>query len=248
MDLVRQIKKNKNNKNNIPVFLLIMNGIFYYTNLVKTIFGKYQKRVTFYVLGSISIGFVVLTILISVFPKSLVDLEFSQEMQEHQNPTLDALMKLVSWFGYSPGSVIVVLSGVLLFFIFKYKKEALCILITALSGLVTLLVKIVVNRPRPTEPIVRIVQKVNQQSFPSGHVLFYIVYFGFLTVLMYHLKTIPKIMRISVTAISMLLIFAIPFSRIYLGAHWFTDVLGGFLLGILCLYALCLFYFRKTVK
>ena len=212
------------------------------------IFGKYQKRVVFYVLGSISIGFVVLTIFISVFPNSFVDLEFSQEMQEHQNPTLDALMKLVSWFGYSPGSIILVLSGGLFFFIFKYRKEALYVLITSLSGLVTLLVKIVVNRPRPTEPLVRIVQKVNQQSFPSGHVLFYIVFFGFLTVLMYHLKTIPKIVRISVAAISMLLIFAIPFSRIYLGAHWFTDVLGGFLLGMLCLYALCAFYFRKTVK
>ncbi len=225
-----------------------MNGIFYYTDLVKTIFRKYQTRVIFYVLGSISVGFVVLTILISVFPKSLVDREFSQEMQEHQNPFLDTMMKLVSWFGYYPGSIIVLLSAVLLFFIFKYRNEALCVLITSLSGLVTLLVKIVVNRPRPTEPLVRIVQKVNQQSFPSGHVLFYIVFFGFLTVLMYHLKTIPKVVRISVTAISMLLIFAIPFSRIYLGAHWFTDVLGGFLLGILCLYALCVFYFHISVK
>ncbi|MDB5140614.1 MAG: undecaprenyl pyrophosphate phosphatase [Mucilaginibacter sp.] len=212
------------------------------------IFGKYRKKVTYYVLGSIIAGFILLTILVLAFPHSFIDLEFSQEVQEDQNPLLDTLMKLVSWFGYFPGSVIIVLLGALLFFIFKYKREALFILITSASSLVTTLIKMLVNRPRPTEPLVRIVQKVNQQSFPSGHVVFYIVFFGFTTVLMYRLKNIPKYIRIPVAVISMLLIFTIPFSRIYLGAHWFTDVLGGFLLGLLCLYLLCFFYFRKAVK
>lgn len=199
-----------------------------------------------YVLGSIGIGFIVLTILVLIFPHSFIDLEFSQEIQEHQNPFLDSLMKLVSWFGYSPGSIIIVFLAALIFFIFRYRKEALFILLTSVSVLISSLAKMLVNRPRPTESLVRIVQKVNQQSFPSGHVLFYIVFFGFLTVLMFELKTLPKIIRISVITFSMLLIFTIPFSRIYLGAHWFTDVLGGFLLGILCLYLLCFLYFRMN--
>ena len=199
-----------------------------------------------YVLGSIGIGFIALTILVLIFPHSFIDLEFSQEIQEHQNPFLDTSMKLVSWFGYNPGSIIIVLLAALIFFIFRYRKEALFILLTSLSGLISSLLKILVNRPRPTESLVRIVQKVSQQSFPSGHVLFYIVFFGFLTVLMFELKTLPKTLRISVIAFSTLLIFTIPFSRIYLGAHWFTDVLGGFLLGILCLYFLCFLYFRTN--
>lgn len=210
------------------------------------IFKKYQRHIVNFVLGCIGIGFVALTMLIIIFPHSFVDLKFSQEMQEHQNPFLDATMKAVSWFGYFPGSAIVVVLGTLLFFIFKYRKEALCVFLTSLSGLISSLVKLLVNRPRPTAPAVRIVRKVYEQSFPSGHVLFYIVFFGFLIVLMYQLKTIPQIIRISVASFSALLIFVIPFSRIYLGAHWFTDVLGGFLLGVLCLYLLCVFYFRKT--
>lgn len=201
-----------------------------------------------YVLGGIAIWFIVLIINILVFPHPFIDLAFSQEVQEFQNPFLDSLMKLVSWFGNSPGSYITVLSGALLFFIFKYRKEALFIFLTAGSGLVSTIVKIAVNRPRPSEPLVHIVQKASQQSFPSGHVMFYIVYFGFLTVLMYHLKAIPKAVRITVAAISILLIFAIPYSRIYLGDHWFTDVLGGFLLGMLLLYLLSYFYFRKPAK
>ena len=211
-------------------------------------FGKYHKRIVAYVLSGISVMFIVLTILILLFPHDFIDVAFSKEIQEDQNPFLDSLMKLISWFGYNPGSVITVLAGALIFFLFKYSREALFILITAASGLVSSVIKILVNRPRPSEPIVRIVQKVNQQSFPSGHVLFYIIYFGFLCVLMYHLTTIPKAVRIIVAGISIFLIVTIPFSRIYLGAHWFTDVLGGFLLGILCLYTLCYFYFKAEVK
>ena len=212
------------------------------------IFEKYKKPIMLYVPGGICIGFILLTILVIIFPHSFIDLEFSQEIQEHKNPLLDSVMKLVSWFGYFPGSAIAVISATLVFFIFKYRREALFVFFTSVSGLISSLVKILVNRPRPAAPLVRVVQKVNEQSFPSGHVLFYIVFFGFLTVLMYRLKSVPKIVRMSVAAVSLLLIFTVPFSRIYLGAHWFSDVLGGFLLGILSLFALCFFYFRKAVK
>jgi len=208
---------------------------------------KRRRHVISYVLGGIALGFIALSILVSFFPQSFIDVDLSREIQEDQNPTLNNLMILASWFGYSPGCIITVAAAALIFLLFKYRREALFVLFTGLAGLVSTAFKILVNRPRPAEPIVHIVRKISQQSFPSGHVLFYIVYFGFLTVLMYQLKTIPKIVRIAVAVISLLLIFTIPFSRIYLGAHWFTDVLGGFLLGMLCLYILCFFYFRKPV-
>jgi len=207
-----------------------------------------RKHSMDYVLGGIALGFIGLSILVSFFPQSFIDIALSREIQEDQNPLLDSLMKFISWFGYSPGCIITVAAAALIFLLFKCRREALFILFTSLAGLVSTVFKIMVNRPRPAEPFVHIVRKVSQQSFPSGHVLFYIVFFGFLTVLMYQLKAIPTIIRIAVSVVSLLLIFTIPFSRIYLGAHWFTDVLGGFLLGMLCLYILCFFYFRKPAR
>jgi membrane-associated phospholipid phosphatase len=201
-----------------------------------------------FVLASIAIGFLLLTALVFFMPVNLLDREFSEEVQEHQNPLLDTAMKLFSWFGYMPNSVIVVLGTALLFFLYKYKREALFLVATMVSGFISSIVKLIVNRPRPSETLVRIIEKTRQQSFPSGHVLFYVVFFGFLTMLMFELIAIPKVIRASVGVICMLLIFVVPFSRIYLGAHWFTDVLGGFLLGLLILAILAYLYLKKKIS
>lgn len=207
---------------------------------------KRKKRILIYVLSTIIIGFVILTFIVSAFPVSIVDREFSEEVQEHQYPTLDSLMKLISWFGHITNSIIMVLASALVFYLLKYKKEALFLVLTLLSGLVSASMKIWINRPRPTEDVVKIIEIAKRQSFPSGHVLFYVVFFGFLALLMYHIETIHRNLRVLVAGVSLSLIFTVPFSRIYLGAHWFTDVLGGFLLGTICLLILSYLYLRKS--
>ena len=198
-----------------------------------------------WVIAALAIGFVVLTVFVLLFPSSFIDREFSQEIQEHSNPVLDTVMKGISTFGYMPYSPIMVAGGGLLFLIFKHKREALFLVLTSLSSLISLGIKIAVNRPRPTDNIVKILVKTTEKSFPSGHVLFYVVFFGFLTLLMSEIKTIPKLVKYPVSVISLLLIFTIPYSRIYLGAHWFTDVAAGFLLGLICLYGLSIWYLSK---
>lgn len=200
------------------------------------------------VLILIGVGFVALSLFVKFDPTNTFDARFSKEIQEHQNPALDVAMETISWFGYSPGSIIMVALGALVFLLMKYKREAAFVLLTALSGVVSTIIKVIINRPRPAEPLVHVFKKAAQQSFPSGHVMFYVVYFGFLTILMIQLKDIPKVIRVIVAGISIFLIFSIPFSRIYLGAHWFTDVVGGALAGMLCLYALSYFYEKKATK
>jgi membrane-associated phospholipid phosphatase len=154
-------------------------------------------------------------------------------------------MKAVSWFGYMPNTPVMVALTAIAFLLFRYKKEALFIVLTGFSGLVSSVIKLLIDRPRPSEPLVKIMLKTHQQSFPSGHVLFYVVFFGFLTLLMFEIKNIPGYVKIPVVGLSLLLIFTVPYSRVYLGAHWFTDVTAGFLLGLVCLYILSLFYLKR---
>jgi membrane-associated phospholipid phosphatase len=208
--------------------------------------SPYRKRVLFYLLGIITLGFLVLTALVFIFPQSGIDTEFSEELQEHHHPVLNALMKAISYVGVFPKSFILIVTTALIFLSFKFKKEALYICLTGVSGVVSSSLKVIINRPRPTEDVVRILEEAKRQSFPSGHVLFYTVFFGFLALLMFQLKSIPDAVRVPVGLFSLFMIFTIPLSRVYLGAHWFTDVLAGFLLGMICLLVLSYFYLRKA--
>ncbi len=198
-----------------------------------------------YLIGAIVIGFLLITAFVFFFPSSFIDREFSEEVQEHQNHLLDTVMKGISYPGYMPYAPIMVVLTAFFFYVFKYKREALFVVLTLLSGVVSSVIKLAINRPRPTEPLVKILVKTTQQSFPSGHVLFYVVFFGFLALLMFELKNIPKYISTSISTISLLLVFTIPYSRVYLGAHWFTDVTAGFLLGVVCLYVLSLVYLKS---
>lgn len=199
-------------------------------------FAKSDKNFSLYLVLLLGTGFLLLTIFVHLLPNSFIDVEFSEEMQEHRNPILDGLMKSVSIFGHPWIALSSILITALSFFIAQYRREALFILFTLLSAGIGHLLKIVVDRPRPTADLVQIIENAKYQSFPSGHTIFYISFFGFLTFLMYRLKNLPLRLRWLVSIFSLLLIFAVPFSRVYLGAHWLTDVAAGFLVGLLCLY------------
>ncbi len=203
-----------------------------------------KKRILWYVLGCMFLGFTLLTFLVSIFPTSIVDIEFSEEVQEHRHPIFDWLMKLISIPGQRPYSIIIVCFTSAIFFIYKFKKEAIFILCTLISGVISSTLKLLIDRPRPSEGLVRIIEKAERQSFPSGHVLFYVIFFGFLTVLMYHLRNIPRNLRRGISVFSLFLVFTVPLSRVYLGAHWFTDVTAAFMLGIVCLFFISYLYFK----
>lgn len=208
-------------------------------------FGKKHAVET---LAFITVGFIILSILVLVFPHSWLDSEFSEEVQEHHNSFVDFIMEGISWFGYMWPSVgLVLLTAAILFLKKKYREGIFCIS-TLLIGVINYILKMLINRPRPGANLVRVIVDVQHQSFPSGHVSFYIVFFGFIAFLFYHKKWLALPLRYTVITCCVSLILTVPISRIYLGAHWFTDVLGGFLLGSVCLGILLLVYLKKETS
>ena len=210
-------------------------------------FQPSRKKALYVVLG-LTVLFLLLTAFVYLLPTTVIDLEFSEEVQEYNSPWLDALMKGVSWFGEQKVAISLALGTALLFLLFRFRREAFFLTLTMLSSVLNFGIKMLINRPRPTDDLVRVVDEVKHQSFPSGHTVFYVTFFGFLIFLMYRLREIPKGMRWGVGGMSLALILAIPFSRVYLGAHWFSDVAAGFVLGLISLIGLILLYFGSEKK
>ena len=206
---------------------------------------KINRNFLFILLCTLIIAFIFLGGLVIQHPTPQLDINISLFVQKIHSDALDKLMLAISFFGELPWSLLMVLLVGAIFFIAKYRRESYFITSILLSGLVILGIKNMINRPRPTSFYVRLVEINRFQSFPSGHVMSYILFFGFLIVLMKVLKDIPNWIRQSVTYLSAFFMLTIPFSRIYLGAHWFSDTLGGLILGLICLFPLCYFYFKK---
>lgn len=119
--------------------------------------------------------------------------------------------------------------AIFLAIIIKNKKIAISILanLVIITGLNQLL-KRILQRARPTE--YRIIQETGY-SFPSGHSMISMAFYGYLIYLIYkHVKN-KYIKWISISLLS-ILICLIGISRIYLGVHYTSDVLGGFLISI----------------
>lgn len=136
------------------------------------------------------------------------------------------IAKFITNFG---GAIFLAVLTIILFILIKNKKIGVSIfanlaIITALNQLL----KNILQRPRPTE--YRIIEETGY-SFPSGHSMISMAFYGYLIYLIYkHVKN-KYVKWISMVLLS-ILICSIGISRIYLGVHYTSDVLGGFLISI----------------
>lgn len=118
--------------------------------------------------------------------------------------------------------------SILLTLIKKDKSYLLIIFVTLVSSVVNLIIKNIIRRDRP-DKINWLITESNF-SFPSGHSMMATVFYGFLTYLLYRSK-LNKSVKIIILIMVLFLILLIGISRIYLGVHYTSDVIGGFLWG-----------------
>ena len=159
------------------------------------------------------------------------ELRASLWLQSWSTPWLDTVMTGISAMGYRPWApplVVLTMAGL---YIKGLRKESGLIIAAFLATLVAVtIIGNVVDRPRPTDDLVQIFRYSGNSSFPSSHVMHATVFLGTLTFIVTR-SWKPGHARRLILASLVLALTAVGVSRLYLGAHWLSDVVGGYAFG-----------------
>lgn len=158
------------------------------------------------------------------------DVGFTTGLQRIHSGAFQRLMIFVSKPGYPPWAEIIEAAGIIALLLWRRRLEALFLALTLLADGGAALIKVIVARPRPSPQLVEVLLRLGSFSFPSGHVVHYTVFYGFLAFVLLRCwrASWPRNLLV---AVCVAFIGLVGFSRIYLGEHWLTDVIGGYLFG-----------------
>ncbi len=195
------------------------------------------------ILTLLLISGIALSVAAYVFGVFRFDLEIAFRILGKDNPAVNAVMTAISFLGDGWMPVILVLLAAGWCASRKKWLEAVFVVATLSSGILAGMIKALVGRPRPPGFLLApsdIFQEFNQYAYPSGHVLFFVVFFGFLAFLAW--MHLTGQVRWIIMAICSCLIVLIGPSRVYLGEHWASDVIGSYLIGTFWLIIIILLY------
>ncbi|MDM5293387.1 phosphatase PAP2 family protein [Peribacillus simplex] len=190
---------------------------------------KQQLTIAFIVSVLSLIGFSFIAFTISANEYLKFDEVVIALVQGLESPLLTSIMKFFTYIGST--SALIILSLFILFFLYKVLKHRLeLILFSAViigSPLLNFMVKLFFRRARPD--LHRLIE-IGGYSFPSGHAMNAFSLYSILTFLLWRHIT-AKWARVLLILFSMSMILSIGISRIYLGVHYPSDIIAGYLAG-----------------
>lgn len=171
------------------------------------------------------------------------DMGITAALQKQRHPWIRRFMVTISEIGFPKLSIPLTVGVAGIFLALRFRLEAIFILLTTSSNLLNALVKRLIKRPRPTKELVTVVRVINEPSFPSGHVMHYTNFFGLLIYLLATNWRSGTLRNILIAICTALIVFIGP-SRVYLGAHWPSDVMAGYIYGGLWFGGIMALYLR----
>lgn len=176
-------------------------------------------------------SFLVLLILVRSKRSVEADLVATMRIQRIKHPALAKAMGIVSWIGFRPQSLLLPASTVSLAWLCGFRRDARYLVFAWAGSFISFTTKLLIQRPRPSgEGITVAVANLKDTSFPSGHTLHYVSFWGFFSYLMFS-KLRGTWVRYGPLALMSAMIGLVGPSRVYLGHHWLTDVLASYCLG-----------------
>ena len=177
-----------------------------------------------------------------------LDLAISSAVQEVESAVVAASMRAVSGVGAGPIGLAVLAGGPALLWRVGHPLASRFAALAALGALMgTRVLKQLWLRPRPSDELVEVIgDSPAGYSFPSGHTLLYVSFFGFLLYWSYTFVRPGRLRRALVWSFG-ILVGLIGLSRVYLGHHWASDVLASYALGLAWLLILVQLYARARL-
>jgi undecaprenyl-diphosphatase len=197
------------------------------------------------IVGFLAIPALIISIYARFAPRFPGDLYLTLWLQSFNNHLILSTMECISFiFGGWSSVLVVVAIGIVVWWRIG-RLEAIMILVGGLITLVNTALKLAINRPRPSADLVHVLSREQGNGFPSGHAFFAILILG-LTAYFISINLKNRVLRMLVLAGLIALILLTGTSRVYLGVHWPSDVIGGYLIGGVFLTALI--WFHRTWK
>jgi membrane-associated phospholipid phosphatase len=185
-------------------------------------------------IGGLAILAAVLSICAHWEPRFPGDLRLTLLIQSIDGEALGSIMRWVSLVGGGWRAPVLIIAGGIVTWRCLGKWEAGLVLTTWLTSPISSGLKLIVGRPRPTADLVLVFRVEPGNSFPSGHAFFAVLFWGLLAY--FALTRLQRrSYRMLVLSGSLAMILLTGASRVYLGAHWPSDVLGGYIFGALFL-------------
>ncbi|TXD47656.1 phosphatase PAP2 family protein [Polaribacter sp. IC073] len=207
--------------------------------LISRLSSKYDKQLPYIIISALALIVVIAGIKLFVeLTDNLktdilfqLDITIAHYIVSHRSPLLTQYFVLVTNIGDVYGYLIVfAVCASVFYFIFKslkYVVQLLLVIVLAFSS--NLILKQIINRSRPDlEHLVT----VETLSYPSGHAMASMAFYGFLIYLFYQFK-IGRLLKFGVILLLLVFILSIGVSRIYLGVHYPSDIAGGFIAGFI---------------
>lgn len=177
-----------------------------------------------------------------------LDLRFTSWLQRFRQDWLDAAARGVTGLGNTlPLIVLGLVTGIFLLRVRLIWAGVFTALIPPVVLTLNVLIKELIGRPRPEDTVVHQLLSPIGLSFPSGHAMVPMVFFGFLGLMAWTYLQ-PGLKRTLGVVLTVLLVVLIGLSRVYLGVHWLSDVIGGWTGGLLMLILTDLLYQKAAVQ
>jgi undecaprenyl-diphosphatase len=163
-----------------------------------------------------------------------LDLKFTNLVQENSLEHLSFLSGVIFWMGIRgvAGLLMVIIS--LIFWLKRYRIEAIFLLAVMIPNLANMVIKHIIGRPRPTNEVVDVLigyGGIQGYSFPSGHAVHLVLFYGFLIFLAWRMLENRNVVRV-LCPIGLVYILLSGLWLVHDGRHWITDVIGGYIFGV----------------